>query len=93
MTRYYYLRVTEEVAKELNEVHGFGITDDASIYASNRSYAVYPNANWIHIRSKSTCDEEYAPCLSIEQVFALKLLDNQSWNNYLLAEFPDVPTY
>ena len=93
MTKYAYLRVSKEVAETLERDYGFEADKFNSMSKKSEVFGVYPNANWIHMRTECTLEDGYAPSLSVEQVLALQVLDNAAWNSFLSAEFPDVPTY
>ena len=93
MSKYAYLRVSKEVATTLERDYGFEVEEFNSVSRKSEVFNVYPNANWINMRIECTLEDGHAPSLSVEQVLALQVLDNAAWNDFLSAEFPDVPTY
>lgn len=93
MTNYAYLRVTKEVVDILERDYGFTVEMFNALSRKSEVYNVYPNASWINMRVECTLEDACAPSLSVEQVLALQVLDNNAWDDYLSAEFPNVPTY
>lgn len=93
MSKYAYLRVSKEVADTLERDYGFEAEKFTSMARKSEIFSVYPNANWINMRTECLIKDKHAPSLSVEQVLALQVMDNAAWNGFLSAEFPDVPTY
>ncbi len=88
MTKYAYLRVSKEVVATLERDYGFKVEEFNSMSKKSEVFCVYPNANWIGIRTECTLEDGHALSLSVEQVLALQVLDNAAWNSFLSAEFP-----
>ena len=76
------LPVTSEVAKELEQNHGFELEHEVGTV---HYYRVFPNARWaIAVTCRRKPKYDFLP---LEAITTLMLLDDALWNDYLKAEY------
>ena len=77
------LPVTVEVAKELEQNHGFNLAHAGDKPVSY--YHVFPNARWaMAVTSRPAPKHAFLP---LEAITTLMLLDDSVWIDYLKAEY------
>ena len=78
------LPVTVEVAKELEQNHGFELINHAGDKPPCY-YHAFPNARWVMtVTSRRAPKYNFLP---LEAITTLMLLDDRVWNDYLIAEY------